>query len=188
MPATPIRPARCRRCTSRSSSWRKRNPPATTTVSSIAISPAVRWRRATTMAPDADAGKSSHPRPDPFAPLTSQLLPVGDGHEIYVETVGRADGTPAIYLHGGPGSGCQPDHRRLFDPERFHAVLFDQRGAGRSRPKGRREDNTLPHLIADLETIRGQFGFERWMVVGGSWGATLALAYAQAHPCLLYTS
>ena len=134
------------------------------------------------MAPDADAGKSSANRSDPFAPLTSQLLPVGDGHEIYVETVGRADGIPAVYLHGGPGSGCQPDHRRLFDPERFHAILFDQRGAGRSRPKGRREHNTLPHLIADMETIREQFGFARWMIVGGSWGATLALAYAQAHP------
>ena len=129
------------------------------------------------MAPDADAGKSSGHRADPFAPLTSQLLPVGDSHEIYVETVGRPDGIPAIYLHGGPGSGCQPDHRRLFDPERFHAVLFDQRGAGRSRPKGRLEANTLPHLIADMETIREQFGFARWMIVGGSWGATLALAY-----------
>jgi proline iminopeptidase len=134
------------------------------------------------MAPDADAGKSSRNRSDPFAPLTSQLLPVGDSHELYVETVGRADGIPAVYLHGGPGSGCQPDHRRLFDPERFHAVLFDQRGAGRSRPKSRREDNTLSHLIADMETIRERFGFDRWMIVGGSWGATLALAYAQAHP------
>ncbi len=134
------------------------------------------------MAPDADAGKSTGHRADPFAPLTSQWLPVGDGHEIYVESVGRADGIPAVYLHGGPGSGCQPDHRRLFDPERFHAVLFDQRGAGRSRPKGHREDNTLPHLIADMEMIREKFGFARWMVVGGSWGATLALAYAQAHP------
>jgi proline iminopeptidase len=134
------------------------------------------------MAPDADAGKSSGHRSDPFAPLTSQLLPVGDGHEIHVETVGRADGMPAVYLHGGPGSGCQPDHRRLFDPERFHAVLFDQRGAGRSRPKGRREHNTLPDLIADMETIREKFGISRWMVVGGSWGATLALAYAQVHP------
>jgi len=119
---------------------------------------------------------------DPFAPLTSELLPVGEGHEIYIETVGRKDGIPAVYLHGGPGSGCQPDHRRLFDPERFHAVLFDQRGAGRSRPKGGRKDNTLPHLIADMEMIREKFGFERWIVVGGSWGATLALAYAQIHP------
>ena len=134
------------------------------------------------MAPDADAGKSTVSRSDPFAPLTSQLLPVGDSHEIYVESVGRADGIPAVYLHGGPGSGCQPDHRRLFDPERFHVILFDQRGAGRSRPKAGREDNTLPHLIADMEIIREKFGFERWIIVGGSWGATLALAYAQAHP------
>jgi proline iminopeptidase len=133
------------------------------------------------MAPDADAGKSRK-RADPFAPLTSQLLAVGNGHEIYVETIGRADGIPAIYLHGGPGSGCQPDHRRLFDPERFHAVLFDQRGAGRSRPKGGREANTLPHLIADMEMIREKLGIERWMIVGGSWGATLGLAYAETHP------
>jgi proline iminopeptidase len=130
------------------------------------------------MAPDAGAGH----RADPFAPLTSEQLAVGDGHELYVESVGRAGGIPAVYLHGGPGSGCQPDHRRLFDPERFHAVLFDQRGAGRSRPKGGREHNTLAYLIADMETIRAKFGFERWIVAGGSWGATLALAYAQAHP------
>jgi proline iminopeptidase len=126
-----------------------------------------------------DAGNR---RSDPFAPLTSELLEVSDGHSIHVESVGREGGIPAVYLHGGPGSGCQPDHRRLFDPERFHAVLFDQRGAGRSRPKNRREHNTLPHLIADMEMIREKFGFKQWMVVGGSWGATLALAYAQAHP------
>jgi proline iminopeptidase len=129
------------------------------------------------MAPDAGASRG-----DPFSPLTSEQLAVSDGHELYVESVGRAGGIPAVYLHGGPGSGCQPDHRRLFDPERFHAVLFDQRGCGRSRPKGGRDHNTLPHLIADMEAIRTRFGFERWMVVGGSWGATLALAYAQAHP------
>ena len=132
------------------------------------------------MAPDADAGRSSK-RADPFAPLTSEMLTVGDGHDIYVESVGRADGIPAVYLHGGPGSGRQADHRRLFDPERFHAILFDQRGAGRSRPKGRRENNTTLHLIADMELIREKFGVERWMLVAGSWGATLALAYAQAH-------
>lgn len=132
------------------------------------------------MAPEADS--RPHPGGDRFAPLAARHLPVGDGHEIYVESVGRPGGIAAVYLHGGPGSGCQPDHRRLFDPERFHAVLFDQRGAGRSTPKGRREANTLPHLIADMETIRETFGFERWMIVGGSWGATLALAYAEAFP------
>ena len=129
------------------------------------------------MAPDAGFGRA-----DPFAPVTSEQLVVGDGHDLYVESVGQQGGIAAVYLHGGPGSGCQPDHRRLFDPERFHAVLYDQRGCGRSHPKGSREANTLPHLIADMEIIRQRFGFERWIVVGGSWGATLALAYAQAHP------
>src|SRR6202021_372537 len=148
----------------------------------IAILQAARRRRSATMAPDAGTVDPANKRADPFAPLTSQLLAVGNSHEIYVESIGRADGIPAVYLHGGPGSGCQPDHRRLFDPERFHAVLFDQRGAGRSRPKGRREANTLPDLIADMEMIREKLDITRWMVVGGSWGATLALAYAQAHP------
>src|SRR5882724_2350947 len=181
MPEIPIRPARCRRCTKKFSSKPSAKQQLARTAFSIAILPGARWRRKAAMAPDADAGKSTK-RADPFAPLTSGLLPVGDDHEVYVESVGRADGIPAIYLHGGPGSGCQPDHRRLFDPERFHAILFDQRGAGRSRPKGSRDNNTLPHLIADMEMIREKFGFERWIVAGGSWGATLALAYAQAHP------
>jgi proline iminopeptidase len=119
---------------------------------------------------------------DPFAPLTSQMLDVGDGHSLYVETVGRADGIPAVYLHGGPGSGCQPSHRRLFDPGRFRAVLLDQRGAGRSQPARSREHNNTQHLIADMERVRAALGIERWLVVGGSWGATLGLAYAQAHP------
>jgi len=134
------------------------------------------------MVPDAEAGHAALRRADPFVPLTSDWLRVSGGHEIYVESAGRTGGTPAIYLHGGPGSGCQPDHRRLFDPERFHAVLFDQRGCGRSKPKGGRENNTLPDLIADMELIREKFGFARWIVAGGSWGATLALAYAQTHP------
>jgi proline iminopeptidase len=131
------------------------------------------------MGPEADAARPSR---DSIAPLSSDVVAVGDGHELYVESVGHTGGIPAVYLHGGPGSGCQPDHRRLFDGERFQAILFDQRGCGRSRPKGSREHNTLPHLIADMELIRQKFGFEKWMVVGGSWGATLALAYAEAHP------
>lgn len=118
---------------------------------------------------------------DPHAPLTTQMLPVGEGHTLYVETVGNPDGVPALFLHGGPGSGCQPSHRKLFDPARFHAVLFDQRGAGRSTPHGERSANTTDRLIADIETIRTTLGIERWLVVGGSWGATLALAYAQTH-------
>src|SRR3954452_9001575 len=152
MPAIPTRPARSHRCTSRSSRWPRRKLQAANAALSIAISPAARRRRMA-MAPDADVGKTTG-RADPFAPLTSQLLSVGHGHDIYVETVGRADGIPAVYLHGGPGSGCQPDHRRLFDPDRFHAVLFDQRGCGRSRPKGSRQHNTTQHLIADMEKIR----------------------------------
>lgn len=110
------------------------------------------------------------------------MLDVGDGHALYVESVGTQGGIPAVYLHGGPGSGCQPDHRGLFDAQRCHAVLFDQRGAGRSRPKGSRDANTTQHLVADMESIRIKFGFQNWLIVGGSWGATLALAYAQAHP------
>jgi proline iminopeptidase len=119
---------------------------------------------------------------DPFAPLRTMLLPVGDGHELYVETIGNQNGIPAVFLHGGPGSGCQPSHRQLFDPSRFHTVLFDQRGAGRSMPPGARRSNTTAHQIADMEAIREHLGIERWLVVGGSWGATLALAYAEQHP------
>ena len=114
--------------------------------------------------------------------MTFMVAAMTSAQSAAFETVGRAGGIPAVYLHGGPGSGCQPDHRRLFDPDRFHAVLFDQRGCGRSRPKGSRQHNTTQHLIADMEKIREKFGVARWMVVGGSWGATLALAYAQAHP------
>ena len=131
--------------------------------------------------PDAAPPQASE-RSDPYVPLITRMLPVGDDHELYVETVGNPDGVPAVYLHGGPGSGCQPDHRKLFDPQRCHAVLFDQRGCGRSRPKGSRAANTLPHLIADMEAIREALGISRWLVSGGSWGATLALAYAEAHP------
>src|ERR1700691_5738595 len=112
MPAIPTRPAHCRRITSGFLKLRPRKRPATTTASSIAISQAARWSR-TTMPPDADAGKSTT-RADPFAPLTSELLEVNDHHAIHVESVGREGGIPAVYLHGGPGSGCQPDHRRLF--------------------------------------------------------------------------
>jgi proline iminopeptidase len=109
-------------------------------------------------------------------------LPVGSGHTLYVEEHGTPTGMPAVFLHGGPGSGCQPDHAKLFDPAKFRAVLFDQRGAGRSTPKRGLVANTTQHLVADLEAIRTSRGIERWLIVGGSWGSTLALAYAQAHP------
>lgn len=113
--------------------------------------------------------------------LTSGHVSVGDGHEIYVETSGFIDSTPIVFLHGGPGSGCQAAHRKLF-PKNAYLVMFDQRGAGRSLPKRSRVDNTTDHLIADMEKLRAHFGLEKWIVVGGSWGATLALAYAERHP------
>jgi len=110
------------------------------------------------------------------------MLDVGDGHWIYVEEVGRRGAVPAIFLHGGPGSGAQASHRLLFDTERFHAVLFDQRGAGRSHPYLSTRANTTAHLVEDIERIRLHFGFETMMLVGGSWGSTLALAYAETYP------
>lgn len=115
-------------------------------------------------------------------PFDAIMLSVGDGHWLYVEECGRRDGVPALFLHGGPGSGAQHAHRELFDAGRFHAILFDQRGAGRSHPYLSREANTTADQIADIERIRVHFGIDRWLVVGGSWGSTLGLAYAEAHP------
>ena len=109
-------------------------------------------------------------------------LPVGDGHELYVELCGNPGGKPVVVLHGGPGAGCSPYMRRFFDPKRYLIVLFDQRGAGKSTPHGGLENNTTWDLVADMERIRTHLGIERWQVFGGSWGSTLALIYAQAHP------
>ena len=114
-------------------------------------------------------------------PFKSGLLDTGDGHQIYWELSGNPDGKPAVFLHGGPGSGCSPDHRRLFDPERYCVLLFDQRGCGRSKPAASLENNTTWHLVADIERLRTLLGVEKWLVFGGSWGSTLALAYAQTH-------
>ena len=119
-------------------------------------------------------------------PRESGLLDVGDGQQIYWEVCGNPDGKPAVVLHGGPGSGCTTDARRLFDPAAYRIVLFDQRGAGRSRPRvGPYTDlsaNTTDHLLSDIETLREFLGIERWVVRGVSWGVTLGLVYAQAHP------
>ncbi|MGF1610477.1 MAG: prolyl aminopeptidase [Kiloniellales bacterium] len=112
----------------------------------------------------------------------TRRLQVGDGHSLYIEQSGDPGGVPAVFLHGGPGSGCQAGQRRLFDGKRFRVILFDQRGAGRSTPKRSLEHNTTQHLVADLEQLREALGIERWMLVGGSWGALLAIAYAEAHP------
>lgn len=120
--------------------------------------------------------------PESFRPFDARMLAVGDGHWVYVEEVGRKGGRPVVFLHGGPGSGSQALHRTLFDPARDHVFLIDQRGAGRSHPYLSCHANTTAHLIADLELVRDHFGIARWMIVGGSWGSTLALAYAERHP------
>lgn len=118
----------------------------------------------------------------PIDPYASGMLETGDVHRIYWETSGRPDGVPVVFVHGGPGSGTSPAQRRFFDPERYRIVLFDQRGSGQSTPHGELADNTTPKLIADMEALRSMLGIDRWLVFGGSWGSTLALAYAQAHP------
>lgn len=118
----------------------------------------------------------------PIEPYDRREIDVGDGHVLYVEQCGRPGGVPVVFLHGGPGSGCNPGQRRLFDPARFRVVLFDQRGAGRSTPRRSLRANTTDHLVADIERIRTALGVDRWMVVGGSWGAALAVAYAEAFP------
>ena len=123
----------------------------------------------------------------PIDPYESGELLVGDGQRVYWEQSGNPDGKPVIFLHGGPGGGTSPWHRRFFDPERYRIILFDQRGCGRSTPHASEPGadlrfNTTWHLVADMELLRRNLGIDRWQVFGGSWGSTLALAYAQAHP------
>ena len=115
-------------------------------------------------------------------PYRSGWLRVSPLHEIYWEESGNPKGKPALFVHGGPGAGADPRSRRFFDPKRYRIVVFDQRGCGRSRPHASLEDNTTWHLVADIERLRTFLGIERWLVFGGSWGSTLALAYSQAHP------
>ncbi|MGO1119820.1 prolyl aminopeptidase [Rhodovibrionaceae bacterium A322] len=130
-------------------------------------------------APAASARKDLFP---PLDPIETGYLAVGDGHELYWEVCGNPDGKPAVFLHGGPGAGGGTDQRRFFDPEIYRIVLFDQRGAGRSRPQADLTNNTTQALVSDIEKLREHLGVERWLVFGGSWGSTLALAYAQSHP------
>src|SRR5512143_4291091 len=118
----------------------------------------------------------------PIEPFDSGYLPVGDGHAIYYERCGNPRGKPAVFVHGGPGAGSSPSARGFFDPKRYRIVVFDQRGCGRSRPHASLEDNTTWHLVADMEHLREHLGIDRWLVFGGSWGWTLALAYAETHP------
>ena len=120
-----------------------------------------------------------YPMPEPFA---VHQLPVSDIHTLYVEEICNPKGIPVIFLHGGPGVGTLPVYRQFFDPEAFHVILFSQRGANPSTPPGEVKENDTWHLVEDIETIRKNFGIERWIVFGGSWGSTLALAYAVTHP------
>jgi proline iminopeptidase len=125
------------------------------------------------------------PRGDLFpeiGPFETGYLPLSGSHVMYWEQVGNPRGVPVLFLHGGPGAGAGAVHRRFFDPGFWRTVIFDQRGAGRSRPLGSLEDNTTGHLVADIEVLRWHLGIDRWLLFGGSWGSTLALAYAQAHP------
>ncbi len=125
------------------------------------------------------------PRGDLFpeiGPYETGYLPLSDGHVMYWEQVGNPAGKPVLFLHGGPGAGAGAVHRRFFDPSIWRVIIFDQRGAGRSRPLGGLENNNTPQLIQDIETLRQFMGIERMVLFGGSWGSTLALAYAQAHP------
>ncbi len=118
----------------------------------------------------------------PIEPYRRFRLPVTGGHELYVEASGSPDAKPVVVLHGGPGAGCSPAMRRYFDPARYHVILFDQRGCGKSTPHASVENNTTWDLVADIEAIRAEMGLDRWQVFGGSWGSTLALLYAQAYP------
>lgn len=118
----------------------------------------------------------------PIDPFDQRVIDMGDGHRIYVEQCGNPQGIPVVVLHGGPGGGCSPAMRRYFDPAVYRVILFDQRGCGRSRPHASVIQNTTWHLVADIEVIRQTLGIDRWIVFGGSWGATLALVYAITHP------
>jgi len=118
----------------------------------------------------------------PIEPFRTGFLRVSSVHEIYFEESGNPDGKPAVFLHGGPGGGTDPKMRTFFDPKVYRIVLFDQRGCGRSRPHANLVDNTTWHLVEDMEKLREHLGIKRWLVFGGSWGSTLALAYAETHP------
>jgi proline iminopeptidase len=119
-------------------------------------------------------------------PYASHTLPVSDVHRLHVEECGRPDGLPVVFVHGGPGAGCEPWHRQFFDPDVYRIILFDQRGCGRSVPHADLTGNNTAALVADMEAIRNLLGIERWVVFGGSWGSTLGLVYAETHPeCVL---
>ena len=115
-------------------------------------------------------------------PYARGRLPVSDGHELYFEQSGNAQGIPVLFVHGGPGGGSSDFNRRFFDPEKYRIILFDQRGCGRSRPHASVENNTTAHLIADMEALRLHLGIQQWLLFGGSWGSALSLLYAEQYP------
>lgn len=115
-------------------------------------------------------------------PYAEHRLKVDDLHELHIEECGNEKGLPVVFVHGGPGAGCEPYHRRFFDPTEYRIVLFDQRGSGRSTPHAALDNNTTAHLVADMEIIREYLGINQWVVFGGSWGSTLGLVYAETHP------
>ena len=115
-------------------------------------------------------------------PFRTHMLDVSEGHSLYIEECGRADGLPVVFVHGGPGAGCELYHRQFFDPDVYRIVLFDQRGCGRSMPHASLQGNTTQDLVADMEVIRSTLGIDRWVVFGGSWGSTLGIIYAETHP------
>jgi len=117
-----------------------------------------------------------------ISPFDQRMIKMSGGHRIYMEQCGNPHGVPVVVLHGGPGGGCSPAMRRFFNPEFYRIILFDQRGCGRSKPHASVEDNTTWDLVDDIERIRASLDIDRWIVFGGSWGATLSLVYAQAHP------
>ncbi|MGB5538597.1 MAG: prolyl aminopeptidase [Gammaproteobacteria bacterium] len=122
----------------------------------------------------------------PIEPYRTHEITVSDGHHLYAEECGNPQGLPVVFVHGGPGAGCERYHRQFFDPQVYRIILFDQRGCGRSRPHASLAGNTTQALVSDMETIRVLLGVGRWVVFGGSWGSTLGLVYAQAHPqCVL---
>src|SRR5215510_9102968 len=117
-----------------------------------------------------------------IVPYASGMLPVDARHTLYWEQSGNPDGLPVVFLHGGPGAGSAPVHRRFFDPQFYRVIVFDQRGCGRSVPLGELADNTTRHLVEDLERLRRHLGIAQWLIFGGSWGSTLALAYGLRFP------
>ena len=183
MPRTPGRSASRSRATRKAASAPAPKRAARAAPTPKSVPPPSRAGRARAGTPARSGAASASPGLyPPLQPYNTGYLRVGGGHEIYYEESGNPRGRPAVFLHGGPGGGTDPKMRRFFDPKRYRIVLLDQRGCGKSRPHASLTDNTTWHLVEDIESLRRHLGLADWLVFGGSWGSTLALAYAQAHP------